>query len=595
MVFSESFVEKFNGKKIIKQRPPFTEKELTRKDIKPGIHNLLFVKGEPEVSVEDDFLKIKFKTYRNDLFPVIYIGKEYRDVKLSFPEYCLKLKPRLIENGDNLFSSKIRINTLLKRVLGKAIKFNKPLNFTYKLIIFIPEKSSKSFISYLYRFSIFLKKINEKIKVYKIPSFDVKPDIDFTGDNEVTISFRTSDDCLSLLEYGEDKLDKISNFISSGRDHFFKIKVKGYDRKYLYRVLLKYKNSDLVNISKTYSFKTKCSKNENFSFGVFGDCRAHYENSDSNLYGVNYSVMKDVIKGFYVSGVDFVMGVGDYATLITNSPLDFVGEINSYRKVVSFLSSYIPFFEGRGDHEIFGYVRTKGKFMVIPYDLPLRPENILPFYLRNPENGPIHHRKNFPPLKGTVYSFTWGNSMFISLDTVYGIAHGVVDPSKYNINGTICDEEFKWLKNQLEYARKRDIEHIFIFDHAPPFPNGGHIEDSMYYEGRVKMVNEVRERFLKLLSDYKVDILFCGHEHNYSRTLVNSKIDKNVKNSFYQIISGGAGAPTYPIDPFTPWHKNVKCASTQKHFIVVRVHGKTVTVNVLNRNFEIIDAFSFKK
>ena len=593
--FSKDFSSEFQGLKVISQKAPFSEKELKRSDIKPGIHNMLFLKGDPEVFINGDFLKIKFKTYGEKVLPVIYIGKVSKDVKLSFPEYYLKLKPRKVDGEKNLFLAKIRINTLLRRTFGLVKKINVPLNFTYKLIFFVPQKYSKSFISYLYHFSLLVKKEGNSFKYFKLPSFDVCPIVDFTGDNEVTISFRTSERCLALLKYGNKKLDERSDFISYGKEHFFKIKTSGFDKKYKYRVFLKFKDSKLVNPSKIYSFKTKCKKNESFSFGVFGDCRAYYENSDSNLYGVNYAVMKDVLRGFYATGVDFVVGSGDYATLITNSPLDFVGELNSYRKVASYLSSYIPFFEVRGDHEMFGYVHTKGKFMVIPYKLPLRPENILPFYLRTPENGPKHHKKNFPPLKGTVFSFVWGNSMFIGLDTAYGVAHGVVDPSKYNINGTLCDEEFSWLKDQFEYAKRKDIKHVFLFDHAPPFPNGGHVQDAMYYEGKVELVNEVRERLLKMLSKYRVDILFCGHEHNYSRTLVNSKIDKNVKNSFWQIISGGAGAPTYPIDPYTPWHKNVKCTSVQKHFVVVKVNGKNVMVNVFNRNLELIDSFSYVK
>ena len=72
-------------------------------------------------------------------------------------------------------------------------------------------------------------------------------------------------------------------------------------------------------------------------------------------------------------------------------------------------------------------------------------------------------------------------------------------------------------------------------------------------------------------------------------------IDKNVKNSFWQIISGGGGAPTYPIDPFTPWRDNVKCTSTQKHFVVVKVYRNNVLVNVYNRNLELIDSFSYVK
>ncbi len=592
-LFSEDFLSLFKGKPIFQQKPPFSERQLLREDIKPGVHNMLFLKGDPEVSLDGDFVKITFNTYRENLFPIIYVGKEFSESKLSFPQYFYKLKPRKVKK--NCYVSKFRVDTIIKRMYGKFFPTGKPLNFTYKLIFFLPEKSSKSFVSYLYEFSLIAMKYGNAYRFYKVPSFDVKPTIDYTGDNEITVSFRTSQSAFAILQYGEGKLDKTSDFISHGVEHYFKIRVNGYDRKYLYRVVLKYKNSKFCNVSKTYEFKTKCKKDENFSFGVFGDCRSFYENSDSNLYGVNYSVMKDVLKGFNIAGVDFVVGVGDYATFITNSPLDFVGELNSYRKVASFLSSYIPFFETRGDHEIFGHVVTSGKFMVVPYELPLRPENILPFYLRNPQNGPKKHRKNFPPMDGTVFSFRWGNSLFIALDTTYGIAHGVRDLSKYNINGTLCEEQFEWLEKELKRAKRDGVEHIFIFDHAPPFPNGGHIQDAMYYNGKNKYVNEVRKRFLRLISDYNIDILFCGHEHNYSRTLVDKSVDSDVKNSFWQIISGGAGAPTYPIDRFTPWHKNVKATSTEKNFLVVKVMGKKIMVFVYNRNMELIDSYSFKK
>jgi hypothetical protein len=101
----------------------------------------------------------------------------------------------------------------------------------------------------------------------------------------------------------------------------------------------------------------------------------------------------------------------------------------------------------------------------------------------------------------------------------------------------------------LEDAFERGVEHIFVFGHEPAFPIGGHLDDCLPDVGwflkdtsdSSRLIHiEERDRFWGMLETYDVDAYICGHEHNYGRQSVDG---------VYQIVSGGAGAPLYELNP----------------------------------------------
>jgi 3',5'-cyclic AMP phosphodiesterase CpdA len=91
------------------------------------------------------------------------------------------------------------------------------------------------------------------------------------------------------------------------------------------------------------------------------------------------------------------------------------------------------------------------------------------------------------PGKERFYSFSYANAFFIALDS-YDIAPNAV----------------AWLEQQLAGSDKR---WKFVFFHEPPFSN------QMKRSGNAA----ARSLWVPLFEKYKVDIVFSGHDHMYTR------------------------------------------------------------------------------
>jgi hypothetical protein len=86
---------------------------------------------------------------------------------------------------------------------------------------------------------------------------------------------------------------------------------------------------------------------------------------------------------------------------------------------------------------------------------------------------------------------------------------------------------------------------------------------------------------------------FCGHEHNYSRTLVDEKIDKSFSRPTWHIVTGGGGAPFHPQDK-PPWRHSVKAFSPRQHYCIVSVAGRKVRLHVYDPMGNLLDTADLK-
>lgn len=100
------------------------------------------------------------------------------------------------------------------------------------------------------------------------------------------------------------------------------------------------------------------------------------------------------------------------------------------------------------------------------------------------------------------YSFDWGNVHFISLDS-YGIEAG--NSRLYDTLGP----QVTWLKKDLEANTSK---WTIAFWHHPPYTMGSHNSDTE------KELKEIRENLLRILERNGVDLVLCGHSHDYERS-----------------------------------------------------------------------------
>jgi len=153
------------------------------------------------------------------------------------------------------------------------------------------------------------------------------------------------------------------------------------------------------------------------------------------------------------------------------------------------------------------------------------------------------------------YSFSVGNSLFIFLDS--------------NIPGKekkITGKQYEWLEKLLSTSGHKQE---FVFVHHPLFPDEdvGH-----HYGGCLDKYPEKRDRLNTLLAKYKVNIVFVGHEHLYSKKMVDGVM---------HVITGGGGAMLYTTDDKGGFY----------HFILVTVNGNKVTGKVIDLNRKVRNTF----
>lgn len=102
---------------------------------------------------------------------------------------------------------------------------------------------------------------------------------------------------------------------------------------------------------------------------------------------------------------------------------------------------------------------------------------------------------------GAYYSYDYGNIHFISLDS-----YGTIGSLKlYDTTGT----QAVWLKNDLAANNKR---WTIAYWHHPPYTMGSHNSDL-----ETDLV-QVRTDLIRILERYKVDLIMCGHSHDYERS-----------------------------------------------------------------------------
>jgi 3',5'-cyclic AMP phosphodiesterase CpdA len=231
-----------------------------------------------------------------------------------------------------------------------------------------------------------------------------------------------------------------------------------------------------------------------------------------------------------------------------------------YRKIVSMAMSRKPdFVVNTGDMIVTpGNKREWAKFwelskpITAPYFLTVGNHDA---HSKMPRSEKIYKEEADLPGNELYYSFTAGNSLFI-----------VLDSSLDNQEKRIIGEQFKWLEAVLVNSTKK---HKFVFLHHPLYTDlgkGHHAHDSL------DKYPESRNKLHTLLTKYKVDAVFAGHEHYY---------EKRTVDGILYIITGGGGAPIYDMEEYGGFN----------HFVQVTVNGDKVSAEVIDVNGKVRDIF----
>jgi Calcineurin-like phosphoesterase/SprB repeat/Purple acid Phosphatase, N-terminal domain len=100
------------------------------------------------------------------------------------------------------------------------------------------------------------------------------------------------------------------------------------------------------------------------------------------------------------------------------------------------------------------------------------------------------------------YSYDYGNIHFLSLDS-YGKEDGV--NRLYDTLG----QQVQWIKQDLAANTKK---WVVAYWHHPPYTMGSHNSDTE------AELTKMHTNFIQILERYKVDLIVCGHSHEYERS-----------------------------------------------------------------------------
>jgi hypothetical protein len=174
-------------------------------------------------------------------------------------------------------------------------------------------------------------------------------------------------------------------------------------------------------------------------------------------------------------------------------------------------------------------------------------------FFKFPENG-----SSDPDNFGHWYSMNYNNVHIIALDVYRNYMPG--------------SEQYNWLINDLQNIPGH-IDHKLIIFHEPPFSSGKHGPNLL-----------VREILVPVFEEYDIDLVFCGHEHLYERSIVND---------ITYLTTGGAGSPLYNVHGGA--NEYSVYAETDYHYLRLNVNGENLSVEVIRTDSIQIDYFEILK
>lgn len=159
------------------------------------------------------------------------------------------------------------------------------------------------------------------------------------------------------------------------------------------------------------------------------------------------------------------------------------------------------------------------------------------------------------PGRERFYSFSYGNALFVALDS-------------YRSNR----ESARWLEAQLAGTDKL---WKFIYFHEPPFSNhknrNGHAD--------------ARRLWVPVFAKYRVDVVFSGHDHMYTRF--------QPKDGVHYIVEGLGGNSFQNINPHA--REILVTHNTEYGFGLVEIDGRKLVFKHITASGDVLDTFSLGK
>ena len=441
------------------------------------------------------------------------------------------------------------------------------------------------------------------------------PFVNLLTEQGAVISFKTNNELRCEVEVNGKKYKS-----KKGTQHEIQLKGLDSDKVYEYKVIY-------GGNTQSYSLKTapKPGSRTKFTFSYASDSRSGSGGGERHLGGVNAYIMKKIMAINMLKGVSFMQFTGDMITGYNSNMDETELEYANWKRSIEPFAHYFPVISAMGNHEALMniYFDPETKLQIMVDKFPFTSNSSEYVYAKefvNPLNGPAGEdgasydpspsTVDFPGYKESVFYYTYDNVAMVVMNSNYWYAPSTkfLQHVSGNLHGYIMDNQLKWLEKTIRSLEKdANIDHIFITQHTPYFPNGGHVQDDMWYGGNndyravvagkrvAKGIIERRDELLNIIvnESAKVRAILTGDEHNYCKTEIGPETKRYPKvylpkkieltRTIYQINNGAAGAPYYAQEE-TPWTPFTSGFTTQNALVLFHIDGKNIEMEVINPN-----------
>ena len=278
-------------------------------------------------------------------------------------------------------------------------------------------------------------------------------------------------------------------------------------------------------------------------FIIFGD-------SKGKDNGINKKVLNSLLKSSkkYAPSPDFIVICGD-SIAGSKDPKLLKLQLEDFNSIINKHYPSAHILPVIGNHEV-NINPTDDRFEKIFASIY---DNMIP-----ESNCLVEYNK-------TVYFLDFSNIRIIVLNSFH-----------YGEIQKVSEIVLNWLKEITADCTKKKL----LFIHSPLFPTGAHLGHCL------DLYTANRDDLLVTIEECSIDAVFCGHEHNYSRRLIN-KTD-NLKD-LYQIITGGAGEKLR--DKYKSKKDVIVAPIAEYHYLVADSYDDYIKITAINIKCKILDQF----